>query len=47
MSSEYDIPDSVDTFSGSFEQEEDDLALKMMLDELGEVDSPLDDKDEV
>ena len=36
VSSEFESPDPIDTdsFAGAFEQEEDDLTLKMMLDEL-------------
>jgi len=40
VSTEYEIPDAIvdtDTFANEFEQEEDELALKMMLDELTEA----------
>ena len=40
VSAEFDAPDheEVDSFASTFEQEEDELALKMMLDELTEQD---------
>ncbi|MFK5947748.1 MAG: hypothetical protein QM500_03125 [Methylococcales bacterium] len=43
VSGEYDIPNkTTDTFSNSFEQEEEILALKIMLDELVETSTPAD-----
>ncbi|WP_031433925.1 PspA/IM30 family protein [Methylomarinum vadi] len=41
VSSEFDLPETIDSdiFAEQFEQEEDELALKMMLDELEKTDS--------
>jgi len=47
VSTEYEIPDATvdtDNFANEFEQEEDELALKMMLDELTEASHPSDIK---
>jgi len=43
VSAEYDTPTSpADTLQDGFEQEEEKLALKMMLDELSDIDNPSD-----
>ena len=44
VSSEFEAPDQldIDSFSNTFEQEEDEMALKMMLDELTEQDKSSD-----